>query len=256
MFALTARNKGIELIIDCPADVPHYVRVDAVKLRQALINLLSNAFKFTLHGSVTLQMLPISDSARMQATEQSDHCRLSFAVVDTGPGIAADELLKLGTAFVQAKAGQQAKEGTGLGLAISRSFVQMMGSELRLTSEEGKGTTFAFDLKMKIVRASEIAPPSSGASSCSTGAGATALSHPDSDDQPEGRQLLIRLFAPLGFEVVKRVMALRRWLRDDFGPYRILMDMRMPVMSGHEATRESRLPRRDNHHHCEDSEQL
>jgi len=82
-----------------------------VKLRQVLINLLDNALKFTREGNVTLQI--VKD---YEPCEEVDGCRFVICVIDTGPGIAAEELNKLGGAFVQAQAGRHAREGTGFGI--------------------------------------------------------------------------------------------------------------------------------------------
>src|SRR5207244_2212904 len=106
-------EKGVPLVFERSPDVPRYVWVDHLKLREVLLNLLSNALKFTAEGSVTLRVYPLAPDA-------GPAVGLSFAVADTGPGIAPEELGRVFEAFVQSQAGRQASEGTGLGLAISR----------------------------------------------------------------------------------------------------------------------------------------
>jgi signal transduction histidine kinase/DNA-binding response OmpR family regulator len=234
MFSITARHKGLQLTLECTPEVPQYVRTDALKIRQVLINLINNALKFTREGGVALNI-----SAR---AGEPNTCMLSFAVIDTGPGVAEDELASLGEAFVQAQAGQQASEGTGLGLAISASFVRMMGGELRFSSRLGEGTTVGFELAVPLVEipaAKQI---------MMEGPRVIALA-PDQpryrilavDDRPESRQLLVRLLTPLGFEVREAgngEQAITIW--EEWEPHLILMDMRMPVMDGRQAARRIR----------------
>jgi signal transduction histidine kinase/DNA-binding response OmpR family regulator len=235
MFSITAEQKGLRLILKCSPEVPQYVRTDALKLRQVLINLINNALKFTREGSVTL-------SIEARTAPQPETCVLAFAVTDTGPGIAEDELARLGEAFVQARAGQQASEGTGLGLAISSSFVRLMGGEIRFSSRLGEGTTVAFELAVPLAEVPAVTQVAS------QGPRVIGLA-PDQphyrilvvDDRTESRQILVRLLTPLGFEVREAgngEEAVTFW--EDWQPHLILMDMRMPVMDGRQATRRIR----------------
>jgi signal transduction histidine kinase/CheY-like chemotaxis protein len=231
MFAMTAAHKGLLLTIDCDAGVPNHVRTDVVKLRQVLINLMGNALKFTQAGSVALRICGsgVTDGA----------CRLAFSVTDTGPGIAADDIDKLGGAFIQAEAGRQSQEGTGLGLAISRGFIDLMGGKLQLSSKAGQGTTAEFDIPVHIVDAGKVAQE---ADKCRR-AVSLAPGQPHYrilavDDRADGRQLLVRLLSSMGFEVHEASNgeeAIAQWQATS--PHLIWMDMRMPVMDGREATR-------------------
>jgi signal transduction histidine kinase/DNA-binding NarL/FixJ family response regulator len=232
MFGAVARQKGLQFAVDCPPDLPRHLRADAVKLRQVLFNLVSNAIKFTAAGGVALRI------RRMLGDDGND--RVAFSVIDTGVGIAAEELENLGKLFVQAKAGRQAREGTGLGLAISRSFVQLMGGTLRITSKEGAGTSVSFDIPLKAVDDCEIASLSKTADRRATG---LAPGQPPYrilvvDDRADARTLLVRLLGKLGFELreaANGVEAVSQWR--EWRPQLIFMDMRMPVMDGLEATR-------------------
>lgn len=128
LFRLKAKEKGLELIFDCIAEIPQYIRTDEVKLRQVLINLLSNAIKFTVQGSVTLTVELISNLEEITHPNQTSITdSLVFSITDTGIGIAPCEMDNLFQPFVQTSSGQKSHEGTGLGLAISRQFVQLMG---------------------------------------------------------------------------------------------------------------------------------
>ncbi|MFL9451635.1 sensor histidine kinase [Tolypothrix bouteillei VB521301_2] len=121
MFQLTAYSKGLELSFHGEKEVPKYVHGDEVKLRQVLINLLSNALKFTTRGRVSLYV-------RGEEREMAPSYSLHFRISDTGCGIAESELDSIFEPFVQTPVGQEFPEGTGLGLTIARSLVHLMGA--------------------------------------------------------------------------------------------------------------------------------
>ncbi len=132
---LLDRNGNV-FVIDCPADIGP-MRSDQTKLRQALFNLLSNAAKFTDHGTVTL-------------TVAKDAGIVTFRVSDTGIGLTEEQIGRLFQAFSQADASTTRRfGGTGLGLAISRSFCRLMGGDITLTSVPGKGSTFTIELPVE-----------------------------------------------------------------------------------------------------------
>jgi signal transduction histidine kinase len=144
---LVAKN-GNRLEVECPADIGR-LKTDQTKLRQVLFNLISNAAKFTEKGVIGLEVLPILD-LRVAIGDSSDRKSpianqkwLSFRVKDTGIGMTPEQVGKLFQAFSQAEAGTSKKYGgTGLGLALSRKFCEVMGGELTVTSEFGRGSTF------------------------------------------------------------------------------------------------------------------
>ncbi len=230
MFAFKAASKGLQLSIKCNPDVSQYIRTDQIKLRQVLINLLDNALKFTEQGKVTLQVSQLAASDG----------RLVFTVLDTGIGIAQEELSSLFNAFVQAQGGRKMREGTGLGLAISRSFVRLMGGEMRIDSQLGQGTTVSFDLPLQAVDAETMADANNQMQRMVV---ALAPGQPRYrilvvDDRREARQLLVRLLTPLGFDVREAANgqeAVDSW--NAWQPHLIWMDMRMPVLDGRAATR-------------------
>jgi CheY-like chemotaxis protein len=234
MLTPAADDKGVQLIFARHPQLPRYVRGDALKLRQVLINLITNSLKFTCQGSVTLAAKPLGASEG-----HGDACRLAFVVADSGSGIAPDELKSLFGAFVQAQAGRKALEGTGLGLAISDGFVRLMGGEMQIESEVGEGTTVRFEIAVHPV-ASEpsVAPPRRVVG---LPPGEPRYRILVVDDRAEGRQLLLRLLAPLGFELreagdgLAAVELCRNWR-----PQLVWMDLRMPGIDGCEATRRIR----------------
>ena len=137
ILAPKAGEKGLELACVIGQDLPSSVRGDPGRLRQILINLTNNAVKFTDRGEVVIQ-------AEL-AEEKDGHAVIRFSVIDTGIGIAQDRLDKLFDAFTQADASTTRKYGgTGLGLAISKQLTEMMGGQIGIESEVGKGSTFWF----------------------------------------------------------------------------------------------------------------
>ncbi|MEG3871799.1 PAS domain S-box protein [Microcoleus sp. Z1_B5] len=240
MFALKAEQKGLQLIFDRDAEVPHYICTDEVKLRQVLINLLNNAIKFTSEGGVSMQVKAGRRNIHKNSTDQlPGHYWLHFEVQDTGAGIAAEEINQLFEAFVQTKTGKDSQEGTGLGLAISRQFVQLMGGEITVSSEIGKGALFQFDIQVHLVEGSEIESKKTQRRVVALEPNQPSYRLLIVDDKPLNRQLLVKLLSPLGFELreanngKEAVDIFREW-----EPHLIWMDMRMPVMDGYEATKQ------------------
>jgi PAS domain S-box-containing protein len=141
-----ADSKGIRLEVDYCPDLPLKVMVDSGKLRQVLINLMSNAIKFTAQGQVSLRVTP------QEACLQECPGRLlgvNFAVVDTGVGIAAEELSQIFDPFFQSSSNQTFVEGSGLGLTICQQFVELMGGTLTVTSQLGQGSKFEFTVALE-----------------------------------------------------------------------------------------------------------
>ncbi|MGH8132654.1 MAG: two-component regulator propeller domain-containing protein, partial [Steroidobacteraceae bacterium] len=155
VLAARAAGKGIELLFDAPLEPLPRVRVDAVRLRQVLINLGGNAVKFTEAGEVTFRVVPLGEtrSAQGSGDEQSAHgaLRVRLEVADTGIGIAAENQQKIFEQFTQEDASTTRRfGGTGLGLAISRQIVELMGATLQLASAPGAGSTFSFELTLPL----------------------------------------------------------------------------------------------------------
>jgi len=129
------------LLVECPDDLGSMF-ADLTKVRQALFNLLSNAAKFTDHGTIGLSVQRETDD------------RLTFAVSDTGIGMTDEQLGRLFEAFSQAEASTRSKYGgTGLGLAISRHFCRMMGGDLTVESVYGQGSRFTIRLPVTVSEA-------------------------------------------------------------------------------------------------------
>jgi signal transduction histidine kinase/DNA-binding response OmpR family regulator len=143
---LAAKN-GNEVIVHCPPDIGS-MHADQTRIRQALLNLLSNANKFTEHGKVTVEVARGIDRGSEQIT---------LAVTDTGIGLSPEQMGRLFQEFVQADASTTRKYGgTGLGLAISRRFCQMLGGDITVASELGKGSTFTIRLPAQVEAAQSL----------------------------------------------------------------------------------------------------
>ena len=232
MFHMQADQKGLHLEFNCSDAVQRYIRTDEIRLRQVLINLLNNAIKFTKKGGVSLS-IGVSDSE----DHESEIRNLGFEIEDTGPGIASGELDDLFEAFVQTETGRQAQEGTGLGLPISKKLVKIMGGELTVRSTPGRGTCFMFDIQVGIA--------SSPGTDCQRANHRVIALEPKqpryriliADDRQDNRKLLISMLAPFGFDLreardgQEAVGIWKKWK-----PHLIWMDIRMPVMSGYDAT--------------------
>jgi len=226
MFKLKAESKGLQLILEIKNDVPQYIKTDESKLRQVVINLLSNGIKFTEQGSVTLSV----------SKNQENH--LIFSIADTGAGIAPNELDKLFQAFVQTETGIKSGEGTGLGLPISKKFVELMGGKIHVKSQVGKGTTFSFNIPISLAEATEINPFFNSKKIIGIAPNQPTYRILVVEDKPDNRLLIVKLLTSLGFKVKEAENGeegIKIW--ENWNPNLILMDMRMPVMDGYQTTK-------------------
>lgn len=163
---------------------------------------------------------------------------LQFEIEDTGLGIAPEEIDNLFKPFVQTESGMKAQEGTGLGLPISRQFVQLMGGDITVNSDINKGSIFKFNIEISLPDIVEIQGSETTRRVIGLEAGQPEYRILAVDDRIESRLLLVRLLTSLGFCVraaENGAVAVDLW--SSWEPHLILMDMRMPVMDGYEATK-------------------
>jgi PAS domain S-box-containing protein len=232
LFHARAESRGLTLAFDLDGELPERVHADEGKLRQVLINLVGNAVKFTDAGSVTVRVGWRDGRGR-------------FEIDDTGPGIAPEDAERIMQPFVQAQAGTRAREGAGLGLAISRQFVRLLGGELELRSQPGRGTGFSFEIALPLATEPATRPPSSRR------VRALAPDQPELrvlvvDNSEDNRRLMVSLLALVGVHVAEAAdgkQAVEAWER--LRPQLIWMDMRMPVLDGYQATRQIRSRERE-----------
>ncbi|PSB53820.1 hybrid sensor histidine kinase/response regulator [filamentous cyanobacterium Phorm 6] len=283
MFQLRAQSQELQLLFEREADVPQYVRTDDVKLRQVLINLLSNAIKFTQSGAVVLRVRKLeksgvvdlldspkvvfdttttirdfsiisSDSATVELREEAEDSTqfqvifLQFEIEDTGVGIAPEELGQVFNAFVQTASGQKTQKGTGLGLTISRQFVRLMGGEIVVESQLEIGTTFKFEIPVGAVYAADVPAPQINREVTGLEPNQPCYRILIVDDREDNRELLVKMLSPLGLGLQQATNgreAIEIW--ENWHPHLILMDVRMPVMDGYEATKQikSRIQQRE-----------
>ncbi|EIJ41981.1 PAS domain S-box [Beggiatoa alba B18LD] len=235
MLRIRAKNKGLLLLENIDRTVPRYIKTDENKLRQILINLIANAIKFTEQGDVRIYV-------SYQPTIAQQSAQLYFAISDTGIGIAAGEINNLFEVFQQGIYHNKQYEGSGLGLPISRQFVQLLGGDITVESELGKGSTFTFNIPIESVDINTLPTIEPTANLCKV----TGLI-PDQqsykllivEDNDESRLLLKRLLEGVGFEVNEacdgqQAVSLCQWWQPDL----IWMDIRMPIMNGYEATKQ------------------
>jgi signal transduction histidine kinase/CheY-like chemotaxis protein/CHASE3 domain sensor protein/HAMP domain-containing protein len=250
MFRIRAQQKpALGFTFEKSTPLPPIIHADEKRLRQILINLLGNAFKFTDQGEVLFRVGLIDGQGQRDARSPErnlaakaspyDTRRIRFEVADTGIGIASEQLDRIFLPFEQLGDASRRGEGTGLGLAISKSLGEAMGAHLEVESELGRGSLFHLDLEFPVMWIG------SGADRSPTrkvtgyvGDRKTVLVV---DDVPHNRSMLVRLLEPLGFKIVEATdgptsIEQARATRPDV----IVMDHMLPGMTGMEAAQEIR----------------
>ncbi len=224
-----AVSKDLALAVSLPDELPQNVIGDVHHLRQVLLNLLGNAVKYTDHGEVRLTVSVGSPP------------QIRFAVTDTGTGIASEDLQNIFKAFYQTEMGVARGEGTGLGLTISREFVRLMGGELTVESTLGQGSTFSFTIPLSEADQS-LYSDALGADRIGRIVGLVpGQANPRIllvEDRPDNQKVVTQLLERISCDVcIAEHGRMAVELFQSWQPDLILMDMRMPVMDGYQATR-------------------
>jgi two-component system, sensor histidine kinase and response regulator len=224
IVAESAHSKGLELLVDVHPDVPLSLLGDPVRVQQVLLNLASNAVKFTADGEVVIRVT--------LAGQKGDRAALRFEVIDMGIGIAPADQLRLFSAFAQADSSTTRKfGGTGLGLAICRQLVDLMGGTLGVISSPGEGSTFWFELSLRLAEAIESSAPTE----LRTLVGRRALVV---DDNATNRMILRQQLLSWGVETVEAVdafdgLAAAVLAAQEGQPFDLgVLDLNMPGMDG------------------------
>jgi PAS domain S-box-containing protein len=232
-FKQQIESKHLQFIFETASDLPRYALIDDNKLRRIFINLIGNAIKFTDEGGIAIRV----------RTDQINtvKSRLIVEVQDSGPGIPENEIGKLFKHFVQTSSGIGKSSGTGLGLALSRELAILMGGDITVTSEVGKGSVFTFYVEIENGKAEAI-QDAIKRSVVGIEKGQKDFRILVVDDTEENRQVVVQLLDLVGFktkEAVNGEDAITQF--EEWNPDLILMDMRMPVLDGYEATRRIKL---------------
>jgi len=235
-----AKDSGMESVAKLEPNVPWAVRGDPGRIRQVLMNLVSNAFKFTSQGSVNLFLTLENKTARFAI--------IRICVRDTGIGVPVEKQALIFDSFSQVDSSTTRKfGGTGLGLAISRNLVEMMGGEIGVISEDGTGSEFWFTVPLEHVLEEEIPARTdhgTGLVALHFRPGTRILIVEDNVINQKVAQGILKKFGVHSDTVANGVEAIR--MLEQFSYHLVLMDCMMPVLDGYEATKRIR-SRTDSH---------
>lgn len=233
---IKAEQKGVDFIYQPDGRIPVGIKADDKRLRQVLMNLLSNAIKFTDKGRVTF----LVKSVCLEGTQGEPVHNICFQIEDTGIGIDREDVEKIFLPFEQVGSVKKQAEGTGLGLAISQQIVTMMGGNLNVESQPGKGSIFWFEV--------ELTEATGWAETSKVSSKGNIVSFQGEkrkilvvDDRWENRSVIVNLLQPLGFEVAEAdngQEGLEKIIQ--FWPDLVITDLSMPVMNGYEMIQQLR----------------
>ena len=226
-LVVSAKQKGLKLLKSASTDIPAFIQGDPTRLKQVLLNLVNNAIKFTPSGHV------IIETVRLAGEGGKDWLRIEVA--DTGIGISTSARNRIFDAFSQADSSTTRRfGGTGLGLTICRHLVKLMGGEIGVTSDEGKGSTSWFTIPLVAGQA----PGEASSGQCLEASGAKKLHVLVAEDNSVNRIIAVKMLEKLGHSAIavtngnEAIDALRSSRYD-----LILMDCQMPELDGYEATK-------------------
>ncbi len=232
LMAPRANEKGLDLACRIAPEVPKRIRVDPVRLRQILLNLLGNALKFTERGEVTLSIGRVEETIAGSGPTQ---CLLRFTVADSGTGISPEAQTRLFQPFSQADMSTSRRfGGTGLGLAVCKQLAQMMGGEIGVDSEPGRGSNFWFTVRADILDGGRSTPARADLK------GVRVLIV---EDNATNRAILLHQITGLGAHCdvaadgLAGLEAMRAALARGRAYHLALIDMKMPRMNGIELMR-------------------
>ena len=244
MFAFRAREKGLGWEVEVDESIPDSLYGDVYRVRQVIINLVSNAIKYTEHGSVRMIIRSLEDTF-----SAGEYLTLEITVRDTGIGIRKEDQEKLFQKFERVDMERNSTvEGTGLGLAISRSLLEMMGGSIRVESVYGEGSAFTVTIPQRIISAEPIGDFRISAESEEDGreSGHEAFRAPDArllivDDTRMNIAVAVGLLQKTGIRIDTAESGMEAVDLAEKNAYDlILMDQRMPGMSGTDAFRRIR----------------
>ncbi|MEG4442658.1 ATP-binding protein [Microcoleus sp. AT9_B5] len=226
---IRAEQKSLKFSYQPDPDLPIAIHADEKRLRQALINLIGNAIKFTKIGDISFSVSVIEKTINFS---HQTCCKIRFSVKDTGVGIKPEEMAKIFLPFEQVGSRKNQAEGTGLGLAITQKIIQLMGSTIQVTSQLQMGSIFGFDLDL--LEATEWVDKSS---QTDKGKIIGFKGNPQKilviDDRWENRSVIVNLLTPLGFEVIEATNGKQGLnIAIQAKPDLVITDLVMPEMDG------------------------
>jgi PAS domain S-box-containing protein len=234
MFSPRLEAKNLSFSTELSPKLSPFIISDANKIKEILINLVGNAIKFTDKGGITIRCSTEKDISR----EEPNALILCIDIQDTGMGIMPDDMEKLFKAFEQTRSGAQMIGGTGLGLAISQNHARLMGGGITVTSKPGKGS--CFHVRLAVLEGKKLSPSTAYVERQVTGLlpEAGEIRVLIVDDHEENRLVIQEFLEPVGVKVMNAENGEQAIiLADSWRPNLILMDLRMPVMNGYEASR-------------------
>ena len=229
IFKEQANSKHLQFIFETTNITERYVFVDEKKLRQIFVNLIGNAIKFTNEGGIAVRV-------RFDKVAENEN-KMTVEIEDSGPGIPESEIGLLFKHFVQTSSGLKNGSGTGLGLILSRELAILMGGNISVASHVGIGSVFTFHV-MTTSGESEIIKSDDDKRVIGLDNGQKPVRILVVDDKKQNLRVAVDLLKLVGFETNEAINgedAINKF--NDWNPDLILMDMRMPLMDGYEATR-------------------
>ncbi len=243
MFRQGAAEKSLAFTLEKAPDLPRYILTDKAKLRQVMGNLLGNAINYTEKGSILLKVSrggpgPEQDKKGNGNLPAGPGAFLRFETRDTGEGIDPEDQKIIFNRFARAGNRRTTADGTGLGLSISRHFLRVMGADLKVESEPGKGSVFYFELPVGIPDPGKIQAPAPDRIPLGLAPGQPPCTVLIAEDHELSLRVLSKLLTAIGFTVhtaENGKAALDIFYR--LAPDLVLMDIRMPVMDGFAAVK-------------------
>lgn len=224
-FAPSAREKNLQFEIVTDPEMPALLTGDPVRIRQILFNLISNAIKYTDHGSVTLKV--------SNGPAKGEIRQVKFEVIDTGAGISEEERQKIFSEFTQGAVAREKAEGSGLGLNITSKLVELMEGKLELKSTPGKGSTFSVVIPFRLATGSSKTGPSGSMPNPVRLKGMKIIV---ADDDTYNRNLLLMILGKYHCRAIECSNGLEAiQAAQDHDPDLVILDMRMPGKSGPDA---------------------
>lgn len=239
MIKIRCQQKGIQFEHQILSNLPSIVRGDETRLRQVLLNILSNAVKFTTNGKVTFTVGYVHDfsQSELDTDKSNNNNKIRFHIADTGMGICENEITEIFLPFRQLEGEETSQEGTGLGLSISQSIVEQMGSKIHVKSTFDEGSEFWFDLNFPDVKTSVEQTSVNNSYLDAIGYQGQKRRILIVDDLDNNREVLVDFLTPLGFEIIeansgeKAIAKIR-----EHQPNLVILDLVMPELNGLEVT--------------------